>query len=82
MTPKQRKEMAGCLNLLNEGAGVSVTEARRKTSNPDLAGLGELPLTRNLCPPRKKRIPRKPSPAQIERFEALRARVMGIPESR
>lgn len=33
-------------------------------------------VSRNLCPPRK------PTPAQIERFEALRARVMGIPESR
>lgn len=31
----------------------------------------------NLRPPRKRRIPRKPTPAQIERFEALRARVMG-----
>lgn len=34
-------------------------------------------VSRNLCPPRKRRIPRKPTPAQIERFEALRARVMG-----
>lgn len=32
--------------------------------------------SRNSCFPHKRRIPRKPSPAQIERFEALRARVM------
>ena len=37
---------------------------------------------RNPRSPHKRRIPRKPSLAQIERFEALRARVMGIPESR
>lgn len=28
----------------------------------------------------KRRIPRKPTPAQIERFEALRARGMGTPD--
>ncbi|MDN7355193.1 hypothetical protein [Acetobacter senegalensis] len=39
-------------------------------------------VTPKTAPPRKRRIPRKPSPAQIERFEALRARVMGIPENR
>lgn len=33
--------------------------------------------SRNSCLPRNRRIPRKPSPAQIARFEALRARVMG-----
>lgn len=32
--------------------------------------------SRNSCLPHKRRIPRKPSPAQIARFEALRARVM------
>lgn len=49
-------------------------------SLPNNRGMKE--VSRNLCPPRKRRIPRKPTPAQIERFEALRARVMGIPESR
>jgi len=34
------------------------------------------------APPRRRNYPRKPTPAQIERFEALRARVMGIPERR
>lgn len=47
---------------------------------PNDKGMKE--VSRNFCPPRKRRIPRKPSPTQIERFEALRARVMGIPESR
>lgn len=50
--------------------------------SPDLGGVGELPPTRKTASPRKRRIPRKPSPAQIERFEALRARVMGISERR
>ena len=36
----------------------------------------------NIEPHPARRIPHKPRPAQIERFEALRARVMGIPESR
>ena len=81
MTPRQRRGMAERLNLFNEDAGVSVTET---------------PLNRNPCLPHKapiksakcfqntpkRRIPHKPSPAQIERFEALRARVIGIPESR
>lgn len=39
-------------------------------------------VSRNPRSPHKRRIPRKPSPAQIERFEALRARVMGIPGNR
>jgi len=30
------------------------------------------------APPRRRNYPRKPTPAQIERFEALRARVMGL----
>lgn len=33
--------------------------------------------SRNSSLPHKRRISRKPSPAQIVRFEALRARVMG-----
>ena len=47
-------------------------------SLPNNRGMKE--VRRNLCPPRKRRIPRMPTPAQIERFEALRARVMGISE--
>ncbi|WP_157765092.1 hypothetical protein [Acetobacter senegalensis] len=66
MTPRQRRGMAERLNLLHENT-------RHK-------GINE--VSRNLRPPCKRRIPRKPIPAQIERFEALRARVMGIPESR
>ncbi|GAN63354.1 hypothetical protein AA0313_2592 [Acetobacter indonesiensis NRIC 0313] len=46
------------------------------------AGATVTVVGRNPRSPYKRRIPRKPSPAQIERFEALRARVMGIPESR
>lgn len=45
------------------------------------AGAPVTELGRNPRSPHKRRIPRKPSPAQIERFEALRARVMGIAES-
>ncbi len=36
-------------------------------------------VARKTALPRKRRIPRKPSPAQVARFEALRARVMGMP---
>ncbi|MPQ73639.1 hypothetical protein [Acetobacter senegalensis] len=64
MTPRQRRGMVERLNLLNEGAAITIM------------------VTPKTALPRKRRIPRKPSPAQIERFEALRARVMGIPESR
>lgn len=75
MTPKQRKGMAECLNLLNEGEGASVTEvAGNVRSRP------KRPMCFQNTP--KRRTPRKPSPAQIERFEALRARVMGIPQIR
>lgn len=45
------------------------------------AGASVTEAGRNPRLPRKRHLPRKPSPAQIERFEALRARVMGIPKS-
>ncbi|GBQ75790.1 hypothetical protein AA14337_0328 [Acetobacter malorum DSM 14337] len=57
--------------------GPDVTE---RLNLPNNRGMKE--VSRNPRSPRKRRIPRKPAPAQIERFEALRARVMGIPESR
>ncbi len=83
MTPRQRRGMVERLNLLHEdGGSLRYGGAPENRAIPDLVGVGELPLTRKTASPRKRRIPRKPSPAQIERFEALRARVMGIPESR
>lgn len=48
--------------------------------NPHNRGIKE--VAGNIRLRNKRRIPRKPSPAQIARFEALRVRVMGIPESR
>lgn len=75
MTPRQRTGIAERLNLLNEGEGASVTEvAGNVRSRP------KRPMCFQNTP--KRRTPRKPSPAQIARFEALRARIMGIPESR
>ncbi len=83
MTPRQRRGVVERLNLPHEdGGSLRYGGAPENRATPDLVGVGELPLTRKTASPRKRRIPRKPSPAQIERFEALRARVMGIPGSR
>lgn len=87
MTPRQRRGMVERLNLLHEdGGSLRYGGAPENRATPDLVGVGELPMTRKSAKcfqnTPKRRIPRKPSPAQIERFEALRARVMGIPGSR
>ena len=39
-------------------------------------------VTPKTAPSRRRNYLRKPTPAQIERFEALRVRVMRIPERR
>nr|WP_025825289.1 hypothetical protein [Acetobacter persici] len=83
MTGKRDRDVGERLNLPHEdGGSLRYGGAPGNRAIPDLVGVGELPPTRKTASPRKRRIPRKPTPAQIERFEALRARVMGIPESR
>lgn len=80
MTPKQRKGMAERLNLLHENTRhEGINEAG---GNPRLPRKRPMKSAKCFQNTSKIRIPRKPSPAQIERFEALRARVMGIPGSR
>lgn len=66
MTGKHCRTMQSC--TVSETTGMPGV-------SPHNGGIKE--RSRNSCLPHKRRIPRKPSPAQIERFEALRARVMG-----
>lgn len=80
MTPRQRRGMVERLNLLHENTRYEgINEVGGNPPPPHKAPIKSAKCFQNTP---ERRIPRKPSPAQIERFEALRARVMGIPESR
>lgn len=79
MTGKVRRDEAASLHPLNGGGRNDMQNCI--TPEGLKAGTSQK-RSRNSCFPHKRRIPRKPSPAQIERFEALRARVMGIPGGR
>lgn len=71
--------MTGNWHRTMQNRTVSETTGKPGVS-PHSRGIKE--VAGNLRSRPKRRIPRKPSPAQIARFEALRARVMGIPGSR
>lgn len=78
MTSKVRRDEAS-LHPLNGGGRKDMQNCI--TPEELKAGTSQK-RSRNSCSPCKRGIPRKPSPAQIKRFEVLRARVMGIPGNR